>query len=91
MLKKGVWIALICNRGTREHEPFEPSEEWKHWSNVCQAVRNFWLLVSPKLRNRPEQWPRVRLTAPEPVPEVVESERPVLFPAKPFVSGPHLR
>eukprot|EP00971_Amphidinium_carterae_P097764 1934544-Amphidinium_carterae.1 len=29
-------------------------------------------------------WPRVRLPAPEPEPEAVESERPVRFPAGPF-------
>eukprot|EP00971_Amphidinium_carterae_P117742 2332103-Amphidinium_carterae.1 len=50
-----------------------------------------WLSVGPKLQIRPEQWPRVRLPAPEPVPEVVESEGPVVFPAEPFVCGPHLR
>eukprot|EP00971_Amphidinium_carterae_P161667 3204917-Amphidinium_carterae.1 len=43
-----------ANRGTSEHVPLEPSEEWKQWSTVCQAVRNFWLLVGPKLRVRPE-------------------------------------
>eukprot|EP00971_Amphidinium_carterae_P178547 3542159-Amphidinium_carterae.1 len=98
MLMKGVWIALICkvtadlaaNNGTREQVPLEPSEEWKQWSTLCQAVRNFWLLVGPKLRNRPEQWPTVRLPAPEPEPEVVESEGPVRFPAEPFVCGPHV-
>eukprot|EP00971_Amphidinium_carterae_P028195 555248-Amphidinium_carterae.1 len=82
---------VAANRGTSEHVPFEPSEEWKHWSAVCQAVRNIWLLVGPKLRNRPEQWPRIRLPAPELEPEVVESERPVRFPAELFICGPHLR
>eukprot|EP00971_Amphidinium_carterae_P123422 2444259-Amphidinium_carterae.1 len=74
----GVWIALICMATMRRMWP------------QTEAVRNFWLLVGPKLRNRPEQWPRVRLPAPEPEPEVVESERPVRFPAEPFVCGPHL-
>eukprot|EP00971_Amphidinium_carterae_P156165 3096150-Amphidinium_carterae.4 len=55
-----------------------------------EVVRNFGLLVGPKLRVRPEQWPSVRLPSPEPVPEVVESERPVRFPAEPFVCGPHM-
>eukprot|EP00971_Amphidinium_carterae_P242286 4810704-Amphidinium_carterae.1 len=59
-----------------EHVPLEPSEEWKRWSTACQAVRNIWLIVGPKLRVRPEQWPRVRLPAPEPEPEMVETERP---------------
>eukprot|EP00971_Amphidinium_carterae_P289910 5756530-Amphidinium_carterae.1 len=53
-----------ANNRTRTHvpfEPFEPFEEWQHWGTVCQAVRHFWLLVGPKMRIRPEQWPRVRL------------------------------
>eukprot|EP00971_Amphidinium_carterae_P026183 516378-Amphidinium_carterae.4 len=81
---------VAANRGTREHLPLEPSDDWKQWSTVCQAVRNFWLLMGPKLRSRAEQWPRVRLPAPEPVPEVVESERFARFPAEPFVCRPHL-
>eukprot|EP00971_Amphidinium_carterae_P053745 1058435-Amphidinium_carterae.2 len=39
-----------ANKGTSEHVPLEPSDEWKQWSTVCQAVSNFWLLVGPKLR-----------------------------------------
>eukprot|EP00971_Amphidinium_carterae_P011013 217074-Amphidinium_carterae.1 len=35
-------------------------------------------------------WPRVRFQASEFEPEVVDSERPVRFPAEPFVCGPHL-
>eukprot|EP00971_Amphidinium_carterae_P168976 3347521-Amphidinium_carterae.1 len=54
-----------ANNGTRAHVPLEPSEEWKHWGTVSQAVRYFGLLVGPKLRTRPENWPRVRLAAPE--------------------------
>eukprot|EP00971_Amphidinium_carterae_P265560 5268159-Amphidinium_carterae.2 len=49
------------------------------------------LQVGPKLRVRPEQWPRVRLPAPEPEPAAVETERPAVFPAEPFVCGPHQR
>eukprot|EP00971_Amphidinium_carterae_P279935 5557128-Amphidinium_carterae.1 len=70
-------------QSTCEHVPLELSEEWKQWSTVCQAVRNFWLLVGPKLRIRPEQWPRVRLPV-EPELAVVGSEGPVWFPAEPF-------
>eukprot|EP00971_Amphidinium_carterae_P344980 6485684-Amphidinium_carterae.2 len=58
-----------ANNGTREHVPFEPSEEW--------------LLVGPKLRNRPEQWPRVRLPAPEPEPDVVVPVEVTSLPAAP--------
>eukprot|EP00971_Amphidinium_carterae_P241082 4786383-Amphidinium_carterae.1 len=66
-------------------------QECKQWSTVCQAVRNFWLTVGPKLRARPEHWPKVRLPAPEPEPEVVEMAKKVEFPAAPFVIGPHQR
>eukprot|EP00971_Amphidinium_carterae_P198367 3937000-Amphidinium_carterae.1 len=68
-----------------------PSEKW---STVCQAVRNFWLLVGPKMRIRSEQWPRVRLPAPEGpelVPEVVETVATAALPAAPFGVGPHQR
>eukprot|EP00971_Amphidinium_carterae_P311687 6195101-Amphidinium_carterae.3 len=79
---------LAANKGTSEH--VRPRSGSKLRSTVCQAVRNFWLLVSPTLRNRPEQWPTVRLPAPEPEPEVVEFERPVRFPAEPLVCGHYL-
>eukprot|EP00971_Amphidinium_carterae_P018829 370813-Amphidinium_carterae.1 len=46
-------------------------------------------MAGPNLRVRPEQWPRVRLPAPEPEPEVVESAKTAEFPAVPFVIGPH--
>eukprot|EP00971_Amphidinium_carterae_P004411 88351-Amphidinium_carterae.2 len=72
-------VDVAASQGTCEHVPFEPFEEWKLWSTVCQAVRNF--LVGPKLRIRPEQWPGVRLPAPEPVPEVVETVATAAFPA----------
>eukprot|EP00971_Amphidinium_carterae_P327128 6458302-Amphidinium_carterae.2 len=82
---------MAANKGTREHVPLEPSEKWKQWSTVCQAVQNLWLFVGPKLRIRPEPWPRVRLLAPEPEPEVVASAKKAVFPAAPFVIGPHQR
>eukprot|EP00971_Amphidinium_carterae_P162371 3218772-Amphidinium_carterae.1 len=37
------------------------------------SVRHFWLLDGPKLRERLEAWPRVRL--PTPVVEVVENNK----------------
>eukprot|EP00971_Amphidinium_carterae_P095966 1899201-Amphidinium_carterae.1 len=43
------------------------------------------------LRVRPEQWPRVRLPAPEREPVVLESAKKAEFPAAPFVIGPHQR
>eukprot|EP00971_Amphidinium_carterae_P193366 3837126-Amphidinium_carterae.1 len=69
---------VAANNGTREHVPFEPSEEWKQWGTVCQPLQSFWLLVGPKLRIRPEKWP----------PGGVEL---AVLPAAPFVVGPHQR
>eukprot|EP00971_Amphidinium_carterae_P212255 4212451-Amphidinium_carterae.1 len=80
---------VAANQGTSEHVPLEPSEKWKQCSIVCQAVRNFWLLVGPKLRVRLEQWPRVRLPAQEPEPMEAESAKKTVFPAAPFVMVPH--
>eukprot|EP00971_Amphidinium_carterae_P038185 750492-Amphidinium_carterae.1 len=71
--------------GTGGRVPLEPSEEWRQWGTVCRAVRNFWLLVGPELRVRPEQWPRVGLPAPEPVPGIVETAKTAALPAAPFV------
>eukprot|EP00971_Amphidinium_carterae_P117374 2325097-Amphidinium_carterae.1 len=51
---------------------------------TCQAVRNFWLLVGPKLCVRPEQCPRVGLPAPEPEPDIVEIGSTAAFPASPL-------
>eukprot|EP00971_Amphidinium_carterae_P223403 4432608-Amphidinium_carterae.1 len=82
---------VAANKGTSEHVPFAPPEKWKQWSTVCQAVHNFWIIVGPKLRVRPEQWPRVRLPAPELEPVVVESAEKAVFPAAPCVMGPHQR
>eukprot|EP00971_Amphidinium_carterae_P026157 515809-Amphidinium_carterae.1 len=46
------------------HAPHEPTAEYLRWEMVAKAVRNFWILVGPKLRERPEAWPRVRLPPP---------------------------
>eukprot|EP00971_Amphidinium_carterae_P116847 2314157-Amphidinium_carterae.1 len=76
---------VAANRGTSEHVPFEPSEEWKQWEAVEETVCRLCVifgLVGPKLR--PEQWPRVRFPAPELEPAIVESERPAVFPAASF-------
>eukprot|EP00971_Amphidinium_carterae_P220941 4386540-Amphidinium_carterae.1 len=42
------------------------------WETVAKAVRNFWILVGPKLRERPEAWPRVKLPPPADEEIVVE-------------------
>eukprot|EP00971_Amphidinium_carterae_P269704 5350363-Amphidinium_carterae.1 len=63
---------VVANLGAAEHEPHELSANWLHWELVAKAVRNFWLLVGPKLR----AWPRVRLPTP-----VVEPDPPLELPA----------
>eukprot|EP00971_Amphidinium_carterae_P132409 2622600-Amphidinium_carterae.1 len=60
---------------------------------VAKAVRNFWILVGPKLRERPEAWPRVKLPPPAEE-EVVASglAGPVVHDTQaPHVEGPHQR
>eukprot|EP00971_Amphidinium_carterae_P212154 4210058-Amphidinium_carterae.1 len=56
-----------------------------------KAVRDFWILVGPKLRERPEAWPRVRL--PPPFEEEVDAiglAGPVEHDTQaPHVEGPH--
>eukprot|EP00971_Amphidinium_carterae_P338115 6475304-Amphidinium_carterae.3 len=79
---------VAANNGTREHLPLEPSEEWKHWCKVYQAVHNL-LLVGPKLCARPEQWPSVRLPDRSLEPELVESARTAALPSAPFAISPH--
>eukprot|EP00971_Amphidinium_carterae_P025055 494623-Amphidinium_carterae.1 len=60
-------------------------------AEYLRCVRNFRLLVGPKLRERPEAWPRVRL--PAPAKEDVEVP-PLAEPGEhqqqtPHVEGPH--
>eukprot|EP00971_Amphidinium_carterae_P107941 2136934-Amphidinium_carterae.1 len=66
MWRKDVWSVQICK-----------VTEWL-MLRPTKAVRNFWLLVGPKLRVRPEQ-------------RLVESAKNAEFPAAPFVIGPHMR
>eukprot|EP00971_Amphidinium_carterae_P228554 4533254-Amphidinium_carterae.2 len=54
----------VANLGAVAHAAHEPTAEYLQWETVAKAVCNFWLLVGPKLRARPEAWPRVRLLAP---------------------------
>eukprot|EP00971_Amphidinium_carterae_P322150 6403450-Amphidinium_carterae.1 len=48
---------VAANNGACEYVPFEPSNEWKHWGTICQAVRSFRPLLGPKLRTHPEHLP----------------------------------
>eukprot|EP00971_Amphidinium_carterae_P129113 2557455-Amphidinium_carterae.1 len=90
---KVKWETALMWQPTRVPVNMCPLSLPKHWSNVCQAVRNleFWLLVGPHLHLRPEQWPTVRLPAPAPEPEIVETARSAALPAPPFAIGPHQR
>eukprot|EP00971_Amphidinium_carterae_P279768 5553614-Amphidinium_carterae.1 len=55
------------------------------------AVRHFWRLVLPKLRIRPENWTRVKLPVPEPVPLEVVPVVETNLPAAPFEVVPQRR
>eukprot|EP00971_Amphidinium_carterae_P086132 1704002-Amphidinium_carterae.2 len=59
----------VANLGAAGHDPQEPSGDWLHWEAISSPVRHFWVHVAPKLRERPEVWPRVRQPTLEPVPE----------------------
>eukprot|EP00971_Amphidinium_carterae_P018559 366203-Amphidinium_carterae.1 len=54
----------VANLGAAAHAVHEPTAEYLRWELVAKAVRHFWLMVGPKLRERPEAWPRMRLHAP---------------------------
>eukprot|EP00971_Amphidinium_carterae_P320844 6377770-Amphidinium_carterae.1 len=54
----------VANLGTAAHALHEPTAEYLRWEIAAKAVRNFWILVGPKLRERPEAWPRVKLPPP---------------------------
>eukprot|EP00971_Amphidinium_carterae_P224224 4448659-Amphidinium_carterae.1 len=63
--EKTVLMPLAAtNLGAAAHAPHEPAAEYLRWALVAQAVRAFWPLVAPKLRDRPEAWPPARLPAP---------------------------
>eukprot|EP00971_Amphidinium_carterae_P121996 2415783-Amphidinium_carterae.1 len=57
--------------GAAAHAQHEPTS-YLRWVDVAKAVRDFWLLVAPKLRDRPEAWPRIKL--PKPVDEEAVTE-----------------
>eukprot|EP00971_Amphidinium_carterae_P199830 3966460-Amphidinium_carterae.1 len=46
----------VANLGAAAHATHEPTAEYLRWELVAQAVRHFWLMVGPKLRERPEAW-----------------------------------
>eukprot|EP00971_Amphidinium_carterae_P314231 6246117-Amphidinium_carterae.1 len=48
---------VVANLGAAEHVPHEPTADWVHWELVAKSVRHFWLMVGPKLRERPEACP----------------------------------
>eukprot|EP00971_Amphidinium_carterae_P035892 705897-Amphidinium_carterae.1 len=60
---------------------------WKLTSRIKMQTKDVWNVT--KLRVRPEQWPRVRLPAPEPMLEIVETARSAVHRAAPFACGPH--
>eukprot|EP00971_Amphidinium_carterae_P123045 2436209-Amphidinium_carterae.1 len=58
---------------------------------VVKAVRVFWFLVAPKLKDRPEACPRTRLPAPAEDAETTQALRVVPRQQAPRVEGPHRR
>eukprot|EP00971_Amphidinium_carterae_P216681 4301513-Amphidinium_carterae.1 len=75
------------------HALHEPTAEYLRWEIVAKAVRNFWFMVGPKLRERPEAWPRVHLPVPADEAVVVS---PLAGPGEPQpqaprIEGPHRR
>eukprot|EP00971_Amphidinium_carterae_P317855 6318808-Amphidinium_carterae.1 len=53
----------VANLGAAEHDPHEPSKDELHWVAISEVVRDFWVLVDPKLRKRPEVCPIQGLAA----------------------------
>eukprot|EP00971_Amphidinium_carterae_P150979 2994151-Amphidinium_carterae.2 len=76
----------VANLGTAAHALHEPTAEYLRWELVAQAVRVIWLLVAPKLRDRPESWLHARLPAP-----AEDAETPQIFLAlRPLVWLGHI-
>eukprot|EP00971_Amphidinium_carterae_P222859 4422571-Amphidinium_carterae.2 len=58
----------LANQGTEQHGPLEPDPVWLTWQDVATKVYNFWRLVGPQLRDRPEEQPRVKFPTEQPAP-----------------------
>eukprot|EP00971_Amphidinium_carterae_P329168 6461467-Amphidinium_carterae.1 len=82
---------ILANEGTAAHGPLEPDATWLRWADFANKVFHFWRLVGPKLRERPDEEPRIRLPR-EPVLEPPEVPlHGMVFPEAPFQLGQHLR
>eukprot|EP00971_Amphidinium_carterae_P282607 5610447-Amphidinium_carterae.1 len=57
--------------GTAAHGDLEPEDTWLRWADFANNVFHFWRLVGPRLRERPDDEPRVKLPR-EPVAEEPE-------------------
>eukprot|EP00971_Amphidinium_carterae_P191227 3794854-Amphidinium_carterae.1 len=77
----------VANLGAAAHAELEPTAEYLRW----EAVRVFWLLVGPKLRDRPEAWPHAWLPAPAKDAEAPQALPVEPRPQAPLVEGPHRR
>eukprot|EP00971_Amphidinium_carterae_P161793 3207396-Amphidinium_carterae.1 len=53
----------VANLGAVAHAAHEPTAEYLRWRLWLRRFVSFWLLVGPKLRDRPEAWPCARLPA----------------------------
>eukprot|EP00971_Amphidinium_carterae_P338254 6475500-Amphidinium_carterae.1 len=51
-----------------QHGPLEPDPVWLAWQDFAMKVCNFWRLVGPQLRDKPEEQLRVKLPTEPPAP-----------------------
>eukprot|EP00971_Amphidinium_carterae_P081994 1622269-Amphidinium_carterae.1 len=82
---------VVANLGAAEQVPHKLSADWLHWEQVAKAVRHFWLLVGPKLRERLEAWPRVWLPTLEVEPDIPLELLVDMLPQAPHEVGPHTK
>eukprot|EP00971_Amphidinium_carterae_P191711 3804035-Amphidinium_carterae.3 len=82
---------VVANLGAGEHVPHKPFADWLLCQQVAKMVRHFWLLVGPKLRERLEAWPCVRLPTPEVEPDIPQELPVEMFPWAPQEVGPQER
>eukprot|EP00971_Amphidinium_carterae_P312076 6203362-Amphidinium_carterae.1 len=83
---------LLANQGTERllDSDLEPDPVWLSWQDFAMKVHQFWRLVGPQLRDRPEEQPRVKLPIEPLAPSTVAPGR-VRDTDEPFQLGEHQR
>eukprot|EP00971_Amphidinium_carterae_P228177 4526207-Amphidinium_carterae.1 len=74
----------LANEGTAAHGPLEPDATWLRWTDFANKVFHFWRLVGPRLRERPDEEPRIRLPKEQVAEEPEVPLRGMVFPEAPF-------